>query len=216
MSIFEIRKQLLAKVMGERSTAEFCREFKQSPSYISQILSGARNLGDQAAQRLEKELGLEDGTLSMPQLADMAGDTRTRLEPAPHIQKWKTVNIVGIAQMGENGYWCEMHEGDGEIDVITRDPDAYALRVRGDSMAPAIRNNWIVWCEPNHELVSGEYVMVQTKDGRSMVKELLFVNSLEISLMSINPGFGRINIPIEQVQQAHYVGGIVPPSKARL
>lgn len=216
MNIFEVRKQILKDIIGEQKVSDFCRAHDITPAFISQILTGSRKMGDQAALNLEEKLRLPSGTIAMPQIDAALPEARVFFDAPLNISNWRTVRIMGTAQMGDNGYWYEFEDGDGAIDVISTDPDAYALRVRGDSMAPAIRNNWVVWCEPNSELVSGEYVMVKTNDGRSMVKELLYANCSEISLMSLNADFGRLTLPINDVLQAHYVGGIVPPSKVKM
>lgn len=216
MNIFEVRKQILKDIIGDQKVSDFCRAHDITPAFISQILTGSRKMGDQAALNLEEKLRLPSGTIAMPQIDAALPEARVFFDAPLNISNWRTVRIMGTAQMGDNGYWYEFEDGDGCIDVISTDPDAYALRVRGDSMAPAIRNNWVVWCEPNSELVSGEYVMVKTNDGRSMVKELLYANCSEISLMSLNADFGRLTLPINDVLQAHYVGGIVPPSKVKM
>lgn len=216
MNIFEVRKQILKDIIGDQKVSDFCRAHDITPAFISQILTGSRKMGDQAALNLEEKLRLPSGTIAMPQIDAALPEARVFFDAPLNISNWRTVRIMGTAQMGDNGYWYEFEDGDGAIDVISTDPDAYALRVRGDSMAPAIRNNWVVWCEPNSELVSGEYVMVKTNDGRSMVKELLYANCSEISLMSLNADFGRLTLPINDVLQAHYVGGIVPPSKVKM
>lgn len=216
MNIFEVRRQILKDIIGDQKVSDFCRAHDITPAFISQILTGSRKMGDQAALNLEEKLRLPSGTIAMPQIDAALPEARVFFDAPLNISNWRTVRIMGTAQMGDNGYWYEFEDGDGAIDVISTDPDAYALRVRGDSMAPAIRNNWVVWCEPNSELVSGEYVMVKTNDGRSMVKELLYANCSEISLMSLNADFGRLTLPINDVLQAHYVGGIVPPSKVKM
>jgi hypothetical protein len=48
-----------------------------------------------------------------------------------------------------------------------------------------------------------------------MVKELLYENQEEVSLMAVNDGYGRLTIPRSEIEQIHYVGGIVPPSKIK-
>lgn len=152
------------------------------------------------------------------------GPMRVPLEPAePNVEigpeivtPYRSIKIVGTAQMGNEGYWYALDEGDGVVDVPSRDPGAYALRLRGDSMAPAIRSGWIAVCEPNHSWVPGEYVMIRLIDGESMVKELLYANDSEVSVMSVNDAFGRRTIPVEQIETIHYVGAILPPSKVRL
>lgn len=141
----------------------------------------------------------------------------SNVEPGPPVSSpYREIKILGTAQMGTEGYWHALDEADGVVDVPSRDPGAYALRLKGDSMAPAIRSGWIAVCEPNGRLVPGEYVMIRLVDGESMLKELLYANEVEVSVMSVNDAYGRRTIPIEQIDQIHYVGAIVPPSKIRL
>lgn len=210
MNVYEMRQAILKKIIGDKNIKDFADQYGLNPSYVSQLLNSVKALGDGAAIKMETSIGLPAGTLSAPRI-----EHASEFEAAPEISKWRTVDIKGTAQLGENGFWCELEHSDGCVDVITTDPDAYALRVKGDSMTPAIRSGWVVWCEPNHDLVSGEYVMVKTVDGECMVKELLFHNNEQISLMSINDQYQRLNLPMEQVEKAHYVGGIVPPSKIK-
>lgn len=162
---------------------------------------------------------LENGTLPI-----YADKNLTISEPQPEygpfISEYRAAPVVGTAQMGADGYWYEcdypVGHGDGYVDVPTKDPNAYSLRVRGQSMAPAIRDGWLVVCEPSREPVPGEYVLVKTTDGRSMVKELLFSKPDGISLMSVNDGYGRINLGWDEVEKIHPVSFIVPPSKLRI
>ena len=148
------------------------------------------------------------------------GRDEVSLESGPPVGEFYAAPLVGTAQLGDDGYWYDtdhpVGHGDGFVDVPTRDPNAYALRVRGDSMAPAIRSGWIVVVEPNRGLVPGEYVLVKTTDGRSMVKELLFERDDEVSLMSVNNSHGRLTLAREELELIHYVGFIVPPSKLRI
>jgi phage repressor protein C with HTH and peptisase S24 domain len=138
-------------------------------------------------------------------------------EPGPKIRSpSRAIKIVGTAQMGSEGYWYALDEGDGYVEVPSRDPGAYALRLKGESMAPAIRNGWIAVCEPNEPLVPGEYVMIRLHDGQSMVKELLYANDVEVSVMSVNAAYGRMTMAVEEIENIHYVGTIVAPSKVRL
>ncbi len=210
MNVHEMRQAILKKIIGDQNIKDFADRHGINASYVSQILNGVKPLGDNAAIKMETSIGLQPGTLSAPRIEHAA-----EFEEAPQISRWRTVDIKGTAQLGDNGFWCELEHSEGRVDVITTDPDAYALRVKGDSMTPAIRNGWVVWCEPNRELVSGEYVMVKTVAGECMVKELLFHNNEQISLMSINDQYQRLNLPVDQIEKAHYVGGIVPPSKIK-
>jgi phage repressor protein C with HTH and peptisase S24 domain len=135
--------------------------------------------------------------------------------PLPFVRR---VPVVGAAKLGENGWYEEVSSipgaGDGHVEVFTKDPNAYALVVRGDSMHPAIRDGWLVVVEPNGAPAAGEYVLVKLRDGRSMVKELLYQRRDSIAVISVN-GNQRITLAADEVESLQAVGPIVPPSKWR-
>lgn len=150
------------------------------------------------------------------EISEMAkANFESNVEAGPPITtETRRIEIVGTAQLGPDGYWVGLDGKDGWVETYSRDEDAYALRLKGDSMAPAIRNGWIAVCEPNHRRVPGEYVMVTTKDGQSMVKELLFENDEGVSLMSVNTAYGeRRTLEWDEIDKIHYVGNILAPSK---
>ena len=215
MDIYSIRKRNLMTLIGRRTQRACADKWDTSPSTLSQITSNnaVRNLGDELARKIERAEGLPKGWFDSLQAPIADGN----VEPGPEITSpYRAVKIVGTAQMGTEGYWHALDEGDGVVDVPSSDPNAYALRLRGDSMAPAIRSGWVAVIEPSHRLVPGEYVMIRLHDGESMLKELLFANDIEVSVMSINDAYGRRTIPVEQLELIHYVGAIVPPSKIRV
>lgn len=219
MDINQQRIEALKALIGSRKTKDFADQHDLDASYLSQMLNGHRPMGERAARNLESKIGLPAGYLTAPRMTSAATDKASgdpTLEPGPDLLRpFRRTKILGIAQLGPEGYWDALTVADGWLDVPTTDPDAYSLRVKGDSMAPAIRSNWVVWCEPNHQLIPGEYVMVRRTDGQCMVKELLYENAEEVSLMAVNDGYGRLTIARGDIEQIHYVGGIVPPSKIK-
>lgn len=148
-------------------------------------------------------------------IGEMELGAESNVEAGPPITSpIRRIDIVGTAQLGQGGYWINLELAEGFVETYSRDEDAYALRLKGDSMSPAIRDGWVAVCEPNHRLVPGEYVMVTTTDGQSMVKELLFENDEAVSLMSVNSAYGeRRTIPRKEIDRIHYVGNILAPSK---
>lgn len=129
------------------------------------------------------------------------------------------VPVVGMAKMGSEGFYEEISSiagaGDGAVETYSKDTGAYALRVRGESMSPAIRDGWFVIVEPNSEPTVGEYVLVKLRDGQRMVKELLYRRHDSVSLMSIN-GELRQTINAEDLDDhmgLQAIAGILPPSK---
>ena len=181
MDINQLRIDALRRLIGDQKTKDFADHYDLDASYLSQMLNGHRPMGEKAARNLEAKIGLLAGALVAPKATDVPDAYRgnePRLEPGPDLSRpFCRTKIVGTAQLGPEGYWDALAVADGWLDVPTSDPDAYSLRVKGDSMAPAIRSGWVVWCEPNHALIPGEYVMVRCNDGQCMVKELLYENA---------------------------------------
>lgn len=133
--------------------------------------------------------------------------------------KRKRLAVVGMAQLGDNGYWADVEypvgHGDGYIDWPTSDPDAYAIECSGDSMRPRIKHGEFVIIEPNHPIQPGEEVMVKSKDGRVMVKELAYKSAGRYTLLSINEAHGKITLHEDEIDKIHYVAGIAKQSMWR-
>lgn len=218
MDIYEIRKSNLVALIGKQKKSSCAARWEMSAAHLSQILSErtVKNIGDEIARRIEEAEKLPRGWMDTPKAApsDEMSEV-SNVEPGPPITSpIRRIDIVGTAQLGPDGYWLSLEMAEGFVETYSRDEDAYALRLKGDSMSPAIRNGWVAVCEPNHRLVPGEYVMVTTTDGQSMVKELLFENDEAVSLMSVNSAYGeRRTIPRAEIYRIHYVGNILAPSK---
>lgn len=198
--------------------SELARQLGVTPQSVQAWEAGRNVPRPQKMQQLSRLLGKSVGFL-MGEPADdqQDGRERTTFEPGPPIvSPWRHIKIVGTAQMGTQGYWYAIENGDGYVEFPSRDPGAYALRLKGNSMAPAIKNGWVAVVEPNGQLIPGEYVMVRLHDGESMVKELLYANDVEVSLASVNDAYDRRTIPVEQIEHIHYVGAVCPPSKVKM
>ncbi len=216
MCVMERHERIARAIqMSGLTKTQVAAECGVANSAVTQWLSGdSKNL------KLDNLFALAKATgFSAMWLAVEEGPERieSNVETGPDITSpYREIQIVGTAQMGTEGYWYALDEADGIVEVPSRDPGAYALRLKGDSMAPAIRSGWIAVCEPNGRLVPGEYVMIRLVDGECMLKELLYANDEEVSVMSLNPAYSRRTIPMEQIEQMHYVGHIVAPSKVRV
>lgn len=131
--------------------------------------------------------------------------------------KWGSVPVVGKAMLGENGYFDEEGYppgfGDGCLKIHSDDPDAYGLRVYGDSMSPRIKHGEFVLVEPNAAPVRYEEVLVRTADGRSMIKVYANFADGYYRFDSVNEDHGPIHLAAEQVVSLHYVAGILKKSR---
>lgn len=174
-------------------------------------LDEARRLLDVAQSRVHNGTGQHQG-------AHVAGDQDLEYI-GPITKEPRRIPVVGIAQLGENGYYDELEfpvgHGDGYLVHHSRDTQAYALKVRGDSMTPAIRNGWYVLVEPNSPPRPGEYVALMLADGRKMAKELLFQHrDGGVEVMSVN-GNLRLSFSATEVEKIHPIVGVFPPSQVR-
>lgn len=201
-------------VSGKRKN-QIAKEVGVAPSSVTQWISGdSKGLKPENLYALAKATGFRAEWLG---IGEGPAQYESPVEPGPEVETpFRAVKILGTAQMGSEGYWYALEAADGYVDVPSRDPGAYALRLKGDSMAPAIKHGWVAVCEPNSRLVPFEYVFIRLLDGESMVKELLSVTDEEVVVESVNQAYPRRTIPMSQVEVIHYVGTICPPSKIRL
>lgn len=106
----------------------------------------------------------------------------------------KTIPLLGFAQAGKSGFFDEDgHPAGGswkEIDFpATRtkaEKNIYALEVSGDSMEPLFRKGDLLIVAPEAKIRKGDRVVVKTRKGEVMAKELVRQSSKSVELKSLN------------------------------
>src|ERR1700752_899835 len=103
----------------------------------------------------------------------------------------QAVPLIGLAEAGSGGYFDDagfpVGKGWDEIAFpAVNDEHAYALEISGDSMMPAYRDGDVIIVSPAAPIRRGDRVVVKTKKGEVMVKELKRRTSKSIELQSIN------------------------------
>jgi len=135
----------------------------------------------------------------------------SNVEPANDLKQTKGVPVVGEVKGGQDGYIDELQyptgHGDGFVDHPTSDANAYALRVRGDSMHPRYRAGEYIVIEPSIEPQTGDDVVVSLTDGRKMRKELNWLRDGEVQLLSVNNHYGPLTLQTSDVLYIHLVAG---------
>lgn len=196
-----------ARESVDMNPAEFARAIKMSRSGVLQIEDGTtKTLRLSTALNIEALTGyrtawLRDG--SLPKKTGRSGDGSEQGIP-----------VVANVQFGDEGYWQDTEHptghGEGFIVYPTRDKNAYALRGKGDSMRPRIKPGEYVVILPGHQIAMGDEVMVQTKNGRSMIKQLGSRRNGAVELISINENDHRpITLEESEIVKMHYVAAIV-------
>lgn len=125
----------------------------------------------------------------------------------------KRIPVVGMASLGDNGYWADLEivpgQGDGYLDFPSEDPKAYSLRCKGDSMLPRVKDGEFVVVEPSHPVEPGDEVLVRSHEGKVMVKTFLYARAGRTHLSSTNENHPPIVIDSDKIERVHFVGAIV-------
>lgn len=135
----------------------------------------------------------------------------TNVEPAPELKKSRRVPITGSVKGGDDGYLVQDNGTDGWVDYWTGDPNAHALRIKGDSMHPRYRAGEFVVVTPSIEAQPGRDVVVKLTNGKCLLKQLNWVRSDEVQLLSINNGYAPMTIPRDEIESICRVAGSVGP-----
>lgn len=116
----------------------------------------------------------------------------------------RSVPLIGLAQAGVGGYFDDagfpVGRGWDEIAFPQVDDEhAYALEISGDSMEPAYRDGDIIVVSPAAPIRRGDRVVVRTRDGEVMAKELKRRTAKTIDLRSLNADHEDRQIPANAV-----------------
>jgi phage repressor protein C with HTH and peptisase S24 domain len=101
------------------------------------------------------------------------------------------VPLIGFAEAGAGGYFDDggFPVGKGWEDIAfpsVTDEHAYALEISGDSMKPVYRDGDIIVVSPAAPVRKGDRVVVKTKNGEVIVKELKKKAAKSVELKSLN------------------------------
>lgn len=120
--------------------------------------------------------------------------------PKPHI-----IPLLGLAKAGRDGYFDSdgyplgTESWDGIEFPFGVGDDVYALEVSGSSMEPAYRDGDKLVISPNSEIRKGDRVVVKTKAGEVMVKELLHRSARQTQLKSLNPQHPDVTLNADEI-----------------
>ena len=103
----------------------------------------------------------------------------------------RAVPLLGFAEAGAGGYFDDggfpVGEGWDEIAFpAVSDEHAYALEVSGQSMEPAYRDGDVILVSPSAPIRRGDRVVVKTRSGEVMAKELKRRTAKSLELSSLN------------------------------
>jgi phage repressor protein C with HTH and peptisase S24 domain len=116
----------------------------------------------------------------------------------------QAVPLIGFAEAGDSGYFDDggfpVGKGWDEVSLPQlNDENAYALKVTGDSMRPVYRAGDVIVVSPGAPIRKGDRVVVKTRRGEVMVKELRKKSSKSVELKSLNSSHGDRSLAMNDV-----------------
>lgn len=104
----------------------------------------------------------------------------------------RSIPLIGLAQAGAGGYFDDagFPVGGSWEEILfpdVGDEHAYALEISGDSMMPLYRDGDRVVVSPAAPIRRGDRVIVKTRDGEVLAKELKRRTAKTVELRSLNP-----------------------------
>lgn len=115
------------------------------------------------------------------------------------------IPLLGFAQAGAKGYFDEdgYPKGDAWDEIKFPDNDggdgSYALEINGDSMEPLYRKGDVLVVSRDATVRRGDRVVVRTRKGEVMAKELVRKTAGKLELKSLNPDHGNLILPANDV-----------------
>jgi hypothetical protein len=168
-------------------------------------------MGDDLARRIEAKLGKPHGWMDALHLHDAGPRMFLSYNYDSHLEAAAAVlHALRSIALDSEGSW---REGDiihlhGTLAYPARDPDDYALRVKGDALRPRVKPGEFIIVQPSRSIHPGDEVVVNRQDGVSMLKVLGAQRGGLIELFPVNEG-KPISIDEQEIAGMHYVGGIV-------
>jgi phage repressor protein C with HTH and peptisase S24 domain len=105
----------------------------------------------------------------------------------------QTIPVIGFARSAEAGYFDEggIPSGKGWDEIAfpaLEDKNAFALEVSGDALLPTYRDGTVLIVSPQASIRRGDRVVLKTRSGEVIARELKRKTSRTIELKSLTPG----------------------------
>ena len=115
------------------------------------------------------------------------------------------IPIIGYAQTGQQGFFDDAGYPTGsgwdEVDFPNiGDNHSYALESSGESLEPVYRDGDTIIVSPQANVRRGDRVVVRTKGGEVLAKQLVRQTAHRIELLSINRDHADITLKVEDVE----------------
>ena len=152
---------------------------------------------------------LAAASISLDSFAALVAGARA-LGPRMADNRARKIPVIGVAQAGQDGYFDDAGYPVGgsweQVDLPQNaDPNAYGLRISGNSMEPVYRAGDIVIVAPHASARIGDRVVARTRSGEVMAKILARRTATVIDFASLNPDHPPRSIAVADLAALHRI-----------
>lgn len=208
----ERRRKKLADLCAQRGLKQVAERAGLSAASLDQIIKGVllpprkdgtrnpRNLGDDAARKIEDAEGLGLGWFDEP---PSITTSRVKVSAAPEdrAEFLSAAGFVPLISWVTAGAWADVadpYEPGVAMDdtwlpcPAKHSPRTYCLRVRGESMfnpggSPSYANGDVIFVDPSREALPGDRVVVRLDDHQEATFKQLVIEDGRKLLKALNP-----------------------------
>ncbi len=199
----------LVKVHGMKQK-EIAVALGVRPTYFSQLMNGRLPSG-KLAKAIELLVFQKDKQASAPGPVEHGAKDALAQPPRPVARRVPVVAwAVASAYLDHyGGNFADLaNQLDEVVETDSRDPNAYALIIEGDSMEPRFCAGDRVVVAPNYEPRNGDYVVARLREtGQVLFKRFRRTGpeGKVIRLESLNPAYGPVEYPEADFRLIHPV-----------
>ena len=223
MDIYEQRIRALRHAMAGLTQKDFANQHGLDASYLSQLLTGHRKLGEKAAASLEAKIQLSPGTLVAPAQPDGNEAGANSSQPALPDKK-KVMESLGFVTIPHLNVAASMGSGnvppDHQVEVI-REITVHLDWIKtqglafsgienlaiitgdGDSMNGTFRDGDSLLVDRGITDIRTDAVYVFTLDGDLFIKRLQRLTGGSLRMISDNPVYPAIVIEGADLEKVH-------------
>lgn len=210
-SVLNMTDQKKAKIIGFRPSAELEADLQAAADATGLSISKLIN------ECLKRHLvAVVKKTVAQGAMAAVEMEHRIQRRAAEFTESPHRVPLISLASAGDGGDFYDIEGQYSEIVYTsnTRDANAYAIEVQGDSMVPTLHPKDRVVCSPNSIAKVGDIVVVrELKSGNVWVKRLLVNDGEKVQLGSDNAEHKTRSFKSHQLRFIHPVVDIRKPSE---
>jgi hypothetical protein len=127
-----------------------------------------------------------------------------------------SIRFLGSVQTTNTGYWNQSAlmvapQGGSRVRFESLDPEAYAIQINSEAMAPRIRSGEIIVLAPSRQIKEHDEVVLTLTDGKKCIREFLTELDDKVIFASVTAAREKIAVPRNEIVAMHYLQAIMKP-----